>query len=234
MWNRGPPCPDREGPSDEPPRRPDHHLARRLGSAEDGPRASAAFRDRFDAEPDGVWSAPGRVNLIGEHTDYNGGLCLPIDLPHRTYVALRHVEGEGSDAVVVRLASAQETGAGVWSSPLADVVPGRVEGWPAYAAGVAWALGEAGHRVGGFDAAVDSCVPYGAGLSSSAALECAVAVALDDVFDLGLAADDAGRTRLAEACIRAENEVAGAPTGGMDQSASLRAPTGPRPAARHP
>jgi galactokinase len=194
---------------------------------EDGVRrARAAFAERFDGEPDGVWSAPGRVNLIGEHTDYNGGLCLPIDLPHRTYVALRHLEGDGSDAAVVRLASAQEHRAGLWSSALADVGPGRVEGWPAYAAGVAWALGEDGHRVGGFDAVVDSCVPYGAGLSSSAALECAVAVALDDTFELGLGEDDAGRTRLAEACIRAENEVAGAPTGGMDQSASLRARAG--------
>jgi galactokinase len=101
-----------------------------------------------------------------------------------------------------------------------------VTGWPAYAAGVAWALLQAGHAVGGFDAVVDSCVPYGAGLSSSAALECAVAVALDDAFELGLGADDAGRARLAAACIRAENEVAGAPTGGMDQSASLRARAG--------
>ena len=189
-------------------------------------RAAAAFTERFDAEPGGVWSAPGRVNLIGEHTDYNGGLCLPVNLPHRTYVALRRAEGEGSDAAVVRLASAQEQGAGVWSSPLVDVLPGRVDGWPAYAAGVAWALGEDGHRVGGFDAVVDSCVPYGAGLSSSAALECAVAVALDDAFEIGLAADDAGRARLAQAAVRAENEVAGAPTGGMDQSSSLRAQEG--------
>jgi galactokinase len=190
-------------------------------------RAVAGFRERFGTEPDGVWSAPGRVNLIGEHTDYNGGLCLPIDLPHRTYVALRAVEGgDGTDATLVRLASAQEQDAGVWSSALADVQPGRVQGWPAYAAGVAWALGEDGLRIGGFDAVVDSCVPYGAGLSSSAALESAVAVALDDVFGHGLAADDAGRARLAAACIRAENDIAGAPTGGMDQSSSLRARAG--------
>ncbi len=75
-------------------------------------RAAATFAARFDAQPDGVWSAPGRVNLIGEHTDYNGGLCLPIDLPHRTYVALRAVEGgDGTDATLVRLASAQESAA---------------------------------------------------------------------------------------------------------------------------
>ncbi|WP_298461154.1 galactokinase [uncultured Cellulomonas sp.] len=188
-------------------------------------RATAAFRTRFDAEPDGVWSAPGRVNLIGEHTDYNGGLCLPIDLPHRTYVAFRRTTAVAADDAVVRLASAQEPDAGLWSSALADVRPGRVQGWPAYAAGVAWALAEDGHAIGGFDAVVDSCVPYGAGLSSSAALECAVAVALDEAFGLGLAAD-AGRARLVAACIRAENEVAGAPTGGMDQSSSLRAQAG--------
>ena len=182
-------------------------------------RAAAVFQQAFGTEPLGVWSAPGRVNLIGEHTDYNGGLCLPVALPHRTYVALAR-----TDDATVRLTSAQERG-GAWTRPLAQVVPGAVTGWPAYAAGVAWAL--AGHgAIPGFTAAVDSCVPYGAGLSSSAALECAVAVALDEVAGLGLAATDAGRATLAEACIRAENEVAGALTGGMDQTAALRATTG--------
>lgn len=188
-------------------------------------RATAAFRARFGAEPDGVWSAPGRVNLIGEHTDYNGGLCLPINLPHRTYVALRRT-GSTLSGAVVNLASAQEASTGLWTAALDEVTPGNVTGWPAYAAGVAWALTRDGHAVGGFDAVVDSCVPYGAGLSSSAALECAMAVALDGAFGLGLGTDDAGRARLAAACIRAENEVAGAPTGGMDQSSSLRAEAG--------
>ncbi|MDO8105593.1 galactokinase [Isoptericola sp. b441] len=185
-------------------------------------RATELFRARFAAEPDGVWSAPGRVNLIGEHTDYNGGLCLPIALPHRTYVAL----GTADDGRV-RLTSAQEDRS-TWEMPLASVVPGAVDGWPGYAAGVAWSLTveQPDARLGGFAAAVDSCVPYGAGLSSSAALECAVAVALDDVFAVGLAATDAGRARLAHACIRAENEVAGAATGGMDQTAALRASAG--------
>ncbi|RYV52256.1 galactokinase [Pengzhenrongella frigida] len=192
--------------------------------AEGADRAAAAFRARFGAEPDGVWSAPGRVNLIGEHTDYNGGLCLPINLPHRTYVALRRTSTQSP--AVVNLASAQEAATGLWTAALDDVTPGHVTGWPAYAAGVAWALARDGHAVGGFDAVVDSCVPYGAGLSSSAALECAFAVALDEAFELGLGADDAGRIELAAACIRAENEVAGAPTGGMDQSSSLRAQAG--------
>ncbi|WP_206515491.1 galactokinase [Georgenia faecalis] len=187
-------------------------------------RARALFTATFDGEPDGVWAAPGRVNLIGEHTDYNGGLCLPIALPHRTVVALR-ARTDG----LVRLVSAQEDG--LRELRLADVgpagTPDAVEGWPAYVVGVAWALEREGLLDGGgFDVAVDSCVPYGAGLSSSAALECAVAVALDDVAAAGLAADDAGRARLAAACVRAENEVAGAPTGGMDQAAALRCAPG--------
>ena len=187
-------------------------------------RAVSVFRTHFDAAPTGVWSAPGRVNLIGEHTDYNGGLCLPIDLPHRTYVALRRADDDR-----VRLASAQELEG--WSGELTQVAPGTLTGWASYVAGVAWALNSARSsrssvRIGGFDAAVTSCVPYGAGLSSSAAIESAVAVALDDVNGLGLAGDDDGRARLAAACVRAENEIAGAPTGGMDQSASLRARAG--------
>lgn len=183
-------------------------------------RVTAAFAERFGGTPDGVWSAPGRINVIGEHTDYNGGLCLPAALPHRTYVALRRRRGDDLPRGTVRLVSAQEAGGPV-TLDLAEVGPGRVEGWAAYVVGVAWALREAGHDVDGFDAVVDSCVPYGAGLSSSAALECAVAVALDEVHGLGLG-DDAGRAALAEACIRAENDIAGAATGGMDQAASLR------------
>lgn len=194
--------------------------------AEGAERAATAFRERFGGEPDGVWSAPGRVNVIGEHTDYNGGLCLPLALPHRTYVAVRpRSDDDGLAPGTIRLASAQEPSAATTTLDLAQVGPGTVTGWTAYVAGVAWALRQDGHDVGGFDAVVDSCVPYGAGLSSSAALECAVAVALAELFDLGLD-DDAGRARLAAACIRAENEIAGAPTGGMDQSASLRCQAG--------
>lgn len=182
-------------------------------------RARALFTRTFgpDLEPDGVWSAPGRANLIGEHTDYNGGYCLPFALPHRTFVALRRREDD-----VVRLASGQE--GELWTARLSDVgpvgTPGEVSGWGAYVVGVAWALREAGHDVPGFDATVDSCVPYGSGLSSSAALEAAFAVALGD------ASTDGARAALTAACVRAENEVAGAPTGGMDQSAVLRSTAG--------
>ena len=192
--------------------------------------ASALFREAFGTEPDGVWCAPGRVNIIGEHTDYNGGLALPIALPHRAYLALRRREDR-----TVRLVSSL-TPQSIDTLDL-DVIgpkgtPGEVRHWNAYIAGVAWALERDGlGPLSGFDAALVSCVPLGGGLSSSAALECATAVALDEVDGLALAGpacapDDAGRARLVAACVRAENEVAGAPTGGMDQSASLRCRAG--------
>ncbi len=190
-------------------------------SGEEGVRrARNLFREAYGQDsgsiPDGVWAAPGRVNLIGEHVDYNGGTCLPIALPHRTYVALRR-----RDDRVVRLASADAEPAR-WEGTLDDVRPGGdFPAWVGYAAGPAWSLGQRGARLGGFDAAIVSCVPWGAGLSSSAALECAMVLALDETFGLGLAADPAGRAGLSAACVRAENEVVGAPTGGMDQAAAL-------------
>ncbi|MHB1489042.1 MAG: galactokinase family protein, partial [Cellulomonas sp.] len=101
-------------------------------------RAAALFRSRFGEEPDGVWSAPGRVNLIGEHTDYNGGLCLPIDLPHRTYVALRRRDDD-----VLRLVSEREHA--MWTGTSDQVHPGAHLGWAAYVAGVAWALNQSSH-----------------------------------------------------------------------------------------
>jgi galactokinase len=188
--------------------------------AEGAARAQALFATALGGRPDGVWASPGRVNLIGEHVDYNGGLCLPMALPHRTFAAVRRRDDD-----VVRLVSsfAPET---VWTGTLAGIAPGLVDGWVGYAGGPAWSLGQEGHVLGGFDAAIDSCVPLGAGLSSSAAVECAVALALDELFELGLAGTDEGRAALAAACVRAENEVAGAPTGGMDQAASLRSTAG--------
>ena len=177
-------------------------------------RAAQTHRTVHGSDPEGVWSAPGRVNLIGEHTDYNDGLVLPVALPQRTTVAA----GRRSDRLVrVHSVEAGETA----EVPLDDVGPGAPEGWTAYVAGVLWALEQDGHTVGGLDLTVDSDVPLGAGLSSSAALECSVGAAVSDLYGLGLLADDAARARLAAACVRAENEVAGAATGGMDQSAAL-------------
>ncbi len=155
-----------------------------------------------------VASAPGRVNLIGEHTDYNRGLCLPLALPQRTSVALTP-----RDDLLLSLTSAQEDDA--WTGSVDE----RPSGWPAYVAGVVGMLRDDGHPVPGFTARIDSEVPLGAGLSSSAALECAVAVGVAALVGLDL--DEAGRRRLADACIRAENDYVGAPTGGMDQTVAM-------------
>ncbi|MGH3938678.1 MAG: galactokinase [Pseudonocardiaceae bacterium] len=172
----------------------------------------AAFRAAFGREPDGVWSAPGRVNLIGEHVDYAAGLCLPLALPQRTEVAAARRTDRR-----LRLWSMQP-GAQPWEGSLDTVGPGHPLGWAGYPAGVLWALG---HPAGGLDLLVGESVPPGAGLGSSAALECAVALAVDTLADLGLGESTAGRAVLAAACQRAENEVVGALTGGMDQIASL-------------
>ncbi len=177
------------------------------------------FRSVFGEAPEGVWESPGRVNLIGEHTDYNEGLVLPIALPQRTYAAARR-RADG----LLRLSST--AGGDVTEVSLHDIAPGVPEGWGRYAAGVLWAAREAGYLVGGLDVAIDSTVPIGAGLSSSAALEGAVAAAASDLFGLGLLADDSTRTTLAALCQKAENVIAQAPTGGMDQAASLRCTAG--------
>ena len=161
-----------------------------------------------------VASAPGRVNLIGEHTDYNGGLCLPLALPQRTTFTL-----VPRTDLALSLSSAQEDR--VWEG----VVEDRPDGWPAYVAGVVQALRDDGHEVPGFEASVDSEVPLGAGLSSSAALECSAATALAALLGLDLA-DRGVRRRLATACIRAENDYVGAPTGGMDQTVAMLARPG--------
>ena len=170
--------------------------------------AAAVFRKEFGAEPAGLWAAPGRVNLIGEHTDYNEGFVLPFALPQRTVAAVGPAP------------------AGEWTvcSTFADepvrfgrTRPGEVTGWAGYVAGVVWALQEAGHEVPGARIALASEVPVGSGLSSSAALESSVLTALVDLGGLDLPVEQ--RPRVAQ---RAENEYVGAPTGILDQSASIR------------
>jgi galactokinase len=172
----------------------------------------AAFHATFGRDPDGLWAAPGRLNLIGEHVDYAGGLCLPLALRQRTVVAAA-IRDDGR----LQLRS-QHPEAPPWDGAFDEVGPGHPLGWAAYPAGVIWALGA---PEGGLDLFVGESVPPGAGLASSAALECAVALAIDALCGLGLAATNTGRTRLAAACRRAENVIVGAPTGGMDQLASL-------------
>jgi galactokinase len=173
-------------------------------------RAEALFRERFGGEPDGVWLAPGRANLMGEHTDYNEGFVLPFALGQGVTAAASRRAGRR-----LTVCSRQEPGDTV-EVDLDGLAPGRVTGWAAYPAGVAWALEAAGHRLPGACIAIDSDVPAGAGLSSSAALECATALALTSLAGL-----DVPRAELVTIARRAENEFAGVPTGIMDQSASL-------------
>jgi galactokinase len=180
--------------------------------AGDGPEAGAAqlFRERFGGSPEGVWRAPGRVNFIGEHTDYNEGFALPFTIGAGVCVAAATRE-DG----VIALSSRQYREGVVTVSP-ALLAPGRVAGWAAYAAGVAWALRSAGHWVGGASLAVDADLPAGAGLSSSAALECATGLALAELYRVAVP-----RPELAALGRRAENDFVGVPTGLMDQLAVL-------------
>jgi galactokinase len=174
-------------------------------------RAAAAFSDRYEGAPDGLWAAPGRVNLIGEHTDYNDGFVLPFALPERVVAAAARADSGWS-------ACSEFTDETVHFE---GVAPGAVTGWGAYVAGVVWALREAGFDVPPARLAMASDVPVGAGLSSSHALECAVLTALIDLGGLDLPLED--RPRLVQ---RSENGYVGAPTGIMDQSASLRCRAG--------
>jgi len=171
-------------------------------------RAEEAFTDRFGGAPEGVWAAPGRVNVIGEHTDYNDGFVLPVALPHTTRAAVaRRTDG--------RLALASLQGDGVLVDlAVGDLRPGHPDGWAGYPAGVVEGLRE--RLSGGVSVLVDTDVPVGAGLSSSAALTCSVALALSD-----LVAPELSRTDLVELARRSENDFVGAPTGILDQSASL-------------
>jgi galactokinase len=155
-----------------------------------------------------TYSAPGRINLIGEHTDYNLGFALPIALPERTVATFEPGDG---DAITVR----SDRDDGEVRIPL-DTSPGGVTGWAAYVAGVVWALRRAGHRVAGGVLAVTSDVEMGSGLASSAALECAALGAL--VTAAGIGVDRIEMARIAQ---RAENDYVGAPTGLLDQLASL-------------
>jgi galactokinase len=149
------------------------------------------------------------VNLIGEHTDYNEGFVLPFAIDRRTYAAV----GLRPDQVA-RVAS---TFSGeVVEIDISEIQADSVSGWSAYPLGVAWSLIKAGATPQGFDLYVDSNVPVGAGLSSSAAIECSVALALNDLWG-----SEFSRSVLAKVGQRAENEIVGAPTGIMDQTASL-------------
>ncbi len=164
------------------------------------------FAELFDRTADARASAPGRVNLMGDHTDYNAGLVLPAAIPQRTEVEIAR-----RDDRRVRLWSDQFPTDGLVQYELGSETPGL--GWADYVAGVTQQLAKAG-LVRGFDARLTSAVPLGSGLSSSASLEIAVSRAIRDIH--ALAIDDVALARSAQ---RAEVEFVGAPVGFMDQMA---------------
>ena len=180
--------------------------------------AARAFSTVHGRAPSGVWSAPGRVNLIGEHTDYNDGFVLPFALPHRLAAAasprddqLLSVATLGSDGRIQRADPVE----------IRSLGPGVVGGWAAYPAGVAWVLAEHGIDRGA-DLVLAGDVPTGAGLSSSHALECAVSLALLGLDGRELDAPGTpDRHEIARWVQRVENDFVGAPTGLLDQTASL-------------
>ncbi|WP_327703268.1 galactokinase [Streptomyces decoyicus] len=167
------------------------------------------FTAVYGAAPTGTWAAPGRVNLIGEHTDYNDGFVMPLALPHTT-LAAASARTDG----VLRLHSGGADG-GIVELRIDELRPAPQGGWAAYPASVVWAMREAGLPVGGADLHYDSTVPTGAGLSSSAALEIVTAFALNDLYALGQEPQ-----RLAQLAQRAENAFVGVPCGIMDQTAA--------------
>ncbi len=185
------------------------------------PEISESFTASFGSDPSALWSAPGRVNLIGEHVDYNGGPVMPFAIQHRCYVA-----AAANDDGVIRLRSKQFPNEAV-SVALADLATGaayshtrevqaqRFAGWASYVLGVIWALEQVGVHVPPVDVLVDGHVPVGAGLSSSAALECAAVGAFCDIAGVGI--DGPQRATIAQ---RAENDFVGVPCGLMDQMAS--------------
>lgn len=163
----------------------------------------------------GIWAAPGRVNIIGEHTDYNGGYCLPMALPQVVRcTAMPRTDG------LVRVSSQQHPGERI-DVPVTELAESPVEGWARYPLGVVHEYHRRGHRIPGVDLELDGSVPIGAGLSSSAAIECSVAIALRDLFGLPVSEAD-----LIDIANKAENDYVGAPTGTLDQTASIRCTAG--------
>ena len=178
------------------------------------PDAAAWFAETYGREPDGIWFAPGRVNLMGG-PDYTEGYVLPFALGAGVTVAA----ARQPDRRITLVSRQQETGPLVVDVDTLE--PGSVRGWAAYPAGVAWALRQAGYLESGAEIAIDADLPAGAGLSSSAALECATALALTELHQVPVP-----RPELAALAQRAENDFAGVPSGIMDQIAALLSQAG--------
>ena len=192
-----------------------------LAALDRGPSARAALETMTGAPAQVVARAPGRVNLVGEHTDYNGGPVLPLALPHATWAA---AATRADGRVRVRSLQRGQDGEPLELPSVAACGPGLSPTWGGYAVGVLWTLARAGVPVPGVDLVVDSTVPLGAGLSSSAALECAVGAAVLGL--LGRLVTGADADLLVAAATAAEQEVVGAATGGMDQTIAVHGRAG--------
>lgn len=191
-------------------------------------RAKELFEKTYATAPTGVWRAPGRVNVIGEHTDYNGGKALPLALPHAIYVALRVRDDDqlkiiSEDFPELAVCSLSDLARNYPATGPAAFIGGVILGLAQVLRdrGETQKAQELAQKVPGLEVAIASSVPLSAGLSSSAALECAIAVGIDELASLGLANNFEGRKILVEAGKIAENQYVGAPTGGLDQSASM-------------
>jgi galactokinase len=171
------------------------------------------FTELFSAKPEIICEAPGRVNLIGEHVDYCDGFVMPFAISDRTYAAVSRRQDRR-----IRISSMQRRNE-IFESSLDDLKPGLDGKWERYICGVIWAFGN--QITNGLDIIVDGHVALGAGLSSSAALECSVALALNELFKSNYSLPE-----LARLAQRAENEYVGMPCGIMDQSVSLMAQSG--------
>jgi galactokinase len=177
-------------------------------------RLAEAFANRFGHGPSVVAVAPGRINLIGEHTDYNDGFVFPAAIDMELHVAARRSDGPSH-------VFSTELGEGA-SFDVVDLVPGKVVGWAAYGAGMAWVLRQQGFTdLPNVEVVVSSGVPIGSGVSSSAALEMAFGVVWNHIAELALAS-----TELAKLGQRCENQFVGLNCGIMDQMASANGRAG--------
>ncbi len=173
------------------------------------------FTETHGHAPAGVWSAPGRVNLIGEHTDYSEGVVFPFAIDRRAFLA-----AGPNDDDVIRVQSVQRPDDAV-DIAIDDLAPRADHDWSSYVVGAIWALRDAGHDVRGIDIVLDSTVPVGSGLSSSAALECATLLSAAGLYDIPV-----DRYPFALLAQRAENDYVGVPCGSMDQTASMMSEAG--------
>ncbi|GAA5519973.1 galactokinase [Demequina sediminis] len=181
-------------------------------------RARALFEEAFGGEPEAIVSAPGRITVIGDHTDYTEGLSLAAPVAHRTFVAVRRREDEALRMVSGNPPPGEPER---WEGAISALVPGTGIDWPYYASGVVWALTERGYSVTGLDLAIVGCLPLEAGLGASASLTAGVGLACNAVW--GLALDgEAGAIELAEAAWDAESAYVGFPCGRLDTHTVLR------------